>query len=560
MADSVVEKVRKHYKQLLNERSSFEPSWRSIRDLVTPHRGRGLNGTDSSEANNGYKDTSKRVTGIASRALGILASGMQSGLTSKARQWFLLGHPDPELNRYQPVREWYGMVQEVLEGIFRRSNIYTAFLHTYTEMAAFGQGAMSMFSHPERVLHCRPHTAGTYCMASNAIGEIDAFFYSEWLTVTQIIGEYGEKNVPDVVMSAYNTRKFDQRFEVVHGFLRNPERYGIHLPEAYSVASVHFLASADAQDKLLRQSRYRTWPVMTPRWDVVDTDVYGWGPTHEVLDDVRMVMAMERDALKGTAKVVNPPWRIPPELDRRGLDTRPGALNTVSSMGEHAVAPLFTTPLNLQHLQASIEQVKQEIRDGYYNSLFLALLTQDNPQMTAREVAERHEEKLLMLGPVLERIHMELLDPVIDRAFVIAWDAGLIPQPPQELEGQPTQVEYVSILSQAQKAVGVNRIEQSVGFLGSMAQMYPEARHLLDPVKTFKEYNTMIGAPAVIMRSEKDYNNAVQAEQQAAQLAQGAEVGNLVAQGAKTTSEIDMANVQELLAGTAGGLGGGMVF
>jgi hypothetical protein len=229
-------------------------------------------------------------------------------------------------------------------------------------------------------------------------------------------------------------------------------------------------------------------------------------------------------------------------------------------MGEHAVAPLFTTPLNLQHLQASIEQVKQEIRDGYYNSLFLALLTQDNPQMTAREVAERHEEKLLMLGPVLERIHMELLDPVIDRAFVIAWDAGLIPQPPQELEGQPTQVEYVSILSQAQKAVGVNRIEQSVGFLGSMAQMYPEARHLLDPVKTFKEYNTMIGAPAVIMRSEKDYNNAVQAEQQAAQLAQGAEVGNLVAQGAKTTSEIDMANVQELLAGTAGGLGGGMVF
>lgn len=560
MQDTPIAKVRTHFKQLLNERKSFEPVWLETRDLVVPHRGRGISGSGMSEANNGHKDTSKRVSGVASRSLGVLASGMQSGLTSKARQWFLLGHPDPELNRFQPVREWYGMVQEVLEGIFRRSNIYTALLHVYTEMAAFGQGAVSVFSHPDRVIHCRPHTVGTYCMSNNALGEIDTFFYTEWLTVAQIVGEYGTERLPDVVTSAYDTQKYEQRFEVVHGFLNEPERYGITLPEAYSVASVHFLASVDNQDRFLRQSRYRTWPVMTPRWDVVDTDVYGWGPTHDVIDDVKMLMAMERDALKGTAKAVNPPWRIPPELDHRGLDTRPGALNPVSSMSEHAVAPLFTTPLNLQQLQFKIDSVKQDIKDGYYNSLFLALLSQDNPQMTAREVAERHEEKLLMLGPVLERIHMELLDPIIDRAFVIAWDAGLIPPPPRELEGEPTQVEYVSILSQAQKAVGVNRIEQSVGFLGSMAQMYPEARHLLDPIKTYKEYNTMIGAPAVIMRSEDEFNKIVKSEQQAAEVAQGAELGNTMAQGAKTASEIDMANVQELLAGTAGGFGGGLVF
>ena len=33
-----------------------------------------------------------------------------------------------------------------------------------------------------------------------------------------------------------------------------------------------------------------------------------------------------------------------------------------------------------------------------------------NRNMTATEVAERHEEKLLMLGPVLERLHNEGTD------------------------------------------------------------------------------------------------------------------------------------------------------
>jgi hypothetical protein len=553
-SETPIAKIRQHFGQLKQERTTWEPYWLEAQEYVAPQRGRSLRSGGKTETNNGYKDTSRRLSGVASRALGVLASGMQSGLTSKARQWFLLGHPDPELNRYHPVREWYGMVQEVLEGVFRRSNIYTAFLHTYNEMAAFGQGAMAIYSHPDKTLFCRPHTVGTYYMSSDMTGEIDTFFYTEWLTATQLVEEYGKDVLPDVVTNAYNTGRYTDRFEVVHGFLKHPERYGIQLGEVHSVASVHFLASAHNDDKFLRKSGYKTWPVMTPRWDVIDQDVYGWSPTRDVIDDVKMVMAMERDAMKGTAKAANPPWRIPPELDRRGLDTRPGALNPVSSMSEHAVAPLFTQMPNLQQLQYKIDSVKQDIKDGYYNSLFLALLSQDNPQMTAREVAERHEEKLLMLGPVLERIHMELLDPAIDRAFAIAWDAGLIPPPPAELEGEPTQVEYVSILSQAQKAVGVNRIEQSVGFLGSVSQIYPEARHLLNVERTVREYSTMIGAPAVIFKSADEYAKAVQAEKQDMQNAQNAAMGEQVAQSVKALGDTDPANVQALLSGGTGGL------
>ena len=360
--------------------------------------------------------------------------------------------------------------------------------------------------------------------------------------------------LPDYILNAYDNGRFEDRYEVINGLLKHPEAYGIRLGEQYTVASVHFLAGESSDSKFLRQSGYRTWPVMTPRWDAIDNDVYGKAPTRDIIGDTKMLMRMESDALKGTAKTVSPPMRIPPELEGRGLNMQPNGLNVVSSMSENAVAPLYMGNLNLQQLQFKIDRVESDIKEGLYNSLFLALLTQDNPQMTAREVAERHEEKLLMLGPVLERIHYELLDPLIDRAFALAWEAGLIPPPPHELEGQPTQIEYVSILSQAQKAVGVNRIEQSVMFLGNMTAVYPEIRHALDPYKTFQEYNHMIGVKAGIFRTEEEYREAVAEEQKRANMAQDIAAGETLANSAKVLGDVDMANVQELLSGGAGGL------
>jgi hypothetical protein len=159
-----------------------------------------------------------------------------------------------------------------------------------------------------------------------------------------------------------------------------------------------------------------------------------------------------------------------------------------------------------------------------------------------------------MLGPVLERIHYELLNPLIYRTFLLAWEAGLIPPPPAELEGQPTRIEYISILSQAQKAVGVNRIEQASSYLGSLVAVFPELKHGFKPFVAFSEYNKAIGTPPGIMPSEEEYNKAVAAEQKSIQAAQSAELGNSIAQSASLMSDIDPANVQALLTGSQGGL------
>lgn len=556
-----IQKVKRHFRELVNARMTWEPTWRDVRDLVVPARGRSLDGIENvAEANSGIRHD-KRINGTTSRALGVLSAGIQSGVTSKARQWFVLGNPNERINSYRPVREWYDEVQKILEGLFRRTNFYSASLHTYVEMAAFGQGAMAILEHPENVFYCKPFTTGTYWMGADQYGEIDTFYYREVMTARQMDQRYGNA-LPDGIRSEINAGRYEEKYAVIVGVFKHPERYGLKSTERFPVTSVHFLedlarggaGGGGNSEGFLKMAGYRMWPLMTPRWDVVDADVYGNAPMFDVLADTKTLQAMESDILKGAAKIVTPPMRAPSSVRRQGINSAPGGVTFVDSLAADAMGPLYTVPLDINSVQAKENILINDIKEGLYNSLFLALLMQDNPQMTAREVTERHEEKLLMLGPVLERIHGEYLDPVIQRVFQMAWDAGKIPAPPEELGADAVSyVEYISILSQAQKAVGVNRIEQSVQFIGTLMAAAPEARHMLKPFDLVNQYNEMIGTPTKLFASQEEYDAAVQQEQQATQMAQEAPVAESMANAAKAISDANPANLQSLLGGAAGG-------
>lgn len=559
MVGTPVQRVRRHFRELVNRRMTWESTWRDVRDLVVPARGRSLDGIENvAEANSGIRHD-KRINGTTSRALKVLSAGIQSGVTSKARQWFSLASPDENTNNYRPVREWYDEVQKVLEGLFRRTNFYSASLHTYEEMAAFGQGAMAILEHPEQTFYCRTFTTGTYWMSADQYGEIDTFFYREVLTARQMQQRY-KNRIPDGIRANIEAGRFEEKYAVIVGVFKHPEVYGLKADERRPVKSVHFLddlarsGTGGNSEGFLKEAGYKMWPLMTPRWDVVDSDVYGSAPMFDVLADTKTLQAMESDILKGAAKIVTPPMRAPSSVRRQGINSAPGGVTFVDSLAADAMGPLYTVPLDINSVQAKENLLINDIKEGLYNSLFLALLMQDNPQMTAREVTERHEEKLLMLGPVLERIHGEYLDPVIHRVFQIAWDAGLIPPPPDELGTDAvTDIEYISILSQAQKAVGVNRIEQSVQFVGTLMAAVPEARHMLKPFDIVNQYNQMIGTPTKLFASEDEYESAVQQEQQQAQMAQGAPVAKDLAEATKAMGDANPANVQALLGGGMGG-------
>jgi hypothetical protein len=172
--------------------------------------------------------------------------------------------------------------------------------------------------------------------------------------------------------------------------------------------------------------------------------------------------------------------------------------------------------LNLQYLLNDIMDCRERVRGAFYADLFLMLANAGpNTRMTATEVAERHEEKLIMLGPVLERLHNELLAPLVDTTFTRMVQAGIVPPAPQELQGMDLNIEFVSMLAQAQRAIGTNAVDRFVGNLGAIAQMKPDILDKFDQDEWADVYADMLGIDPALIIADKDVALVRQARAQA---------------------------------------------
>ena len=108
-----------------------------------------------------------------------------------------------------------------------------------------------------------------------------------------------------------------------------------------------------------------------------------------------------------------------------------------------------------------------------------------------------------MLGPVLERLHNELLNPMVDITFTHMIDQGVVPPPPEELQGMDLNVEFVSMLAQAQRAIGTNAVDRFVGNLGAIAQVKPDVLDKFDADTWVDAYSVMLGVDPNMIVADK---------------------------------------------------------
>jgi hypothetical protein len=205
----------------------------------------------------------------------------------------------------------------------------------------------------------------------------------------------------------------------------------------------------------------------------------------------------------------------------RDIERLPGGISFVDTAGTGGIKTAFDVNLDLNHLLQDIQDVRERIKGSFYADLFLMLANQTDARMTATEVAERHEEKLLMLGPVLERLHNELLDPLINMTFSRMVEAGVLPPPPKELQGHDLNVEFVSMLAQAQRAVGTNSIDRYVNSLGAVAQFKPDVLDKFNSDEWADAYADMLGVdPQLVVPGDQVALIRKQRSDQAQQQAQ----------------------------------------
>jgi hypothetical protein len=557
MADSLRQQLDRRLSQLKNERDKgWLPLWRDISDHIAPDMGR----WNTSDVNEGKRRDQLIINSTGRSALKVLASGMFSGMTSPSRPWFKLATPDAALMEFGPVKTWLHQAELAMQDVFARSNLYNVLPTLYAEQGAFGVGAIACMPDDDEFIRFYNFTAGSYMAATSARQQVDTLYREFKMTARQMEQQFGKEALSSTVQTLLSTNP-DAWVDVCHAVEPNDKRIvtrddSRNMP----IRSVYWEKGGD-QDKMLRESGFKSSPIMVPRWDVNGENVYGSGPGSVALGDTKALQLMEKRKAQMLEKGVNPPMGAPGSLRGQRASILPGDITYIdqNAIGQ-GFAPLYQIDASWYGaLRAEIMAHEERINSAFFVDLFLMISSMDDVR-TATEIAARKEEKMLMLGPVLERMNDELLDPLIDRVFNLMMEqsaprwAGLLPgnpmlpPPPKELAGMDLNVEYVSILAQAQKALGVSGIERAISFAGNLAGIQPDIIDKIDFDQAVDEYTAMLGVPPTIVRSDENVAQMRQARAQAQQQQAAMEQMSAGIQGAKLLSETDVSGDNALTA------------
>lgn len=528
---------------MINERSSFITHWRELSDWIAPRRGRFL----TSDRNKGDKRNQKIINSAATMALRTLSSGMMAGITSPARPWFRLATPDSDMMEFAPVKIWLAKVEEIMREVFNQSNLYQVLPNAYRELGLFGTTALTVTEDFKDVIRVYPHTVGSFLLANSPRLEVDTIYREFEMTVGQMVSEFVFNNNPrgpadwsrvsPAVKNLWDRGTLDAWIPVVHAIEPNDTR-DVSLKDSRNkpFRSVTYEVGRN-DDVFARESGFDEFPTMAPRWDVTGEDIYGTDcPGMTALGDVKALQVEEKRKAQAIDKMSNPPLKGPASLRNVPISSLPGGATLYDHDGQkEGLAPVYQVDPKVRELMLDIQATEQRIDRAFYADLFLMLANSDRREITAREIDERHEEKLLMLGPVLERLHGELLNPLIDRTFALMVKADILPPPPEELQGKPLEVEYISVLAQAQRAVGVGSIERLAGFISGLAPVHPDAADKFDADQAIDDYGEMLGVSPKLIRAD---DKVAEVRKIKAQQAQAANAAALIQPAADAASKL----------------------
>lgn len=557
MAETIKEQLLKQVALLNNDRSSFEPHWRELSDFINPRGSRFL----VTDVNRNDRRNSKTVDPTATLANRTLSSGMMSGITSPARPWFKLATPDPDMMDYGPVKLWLEAVQRRMNEVYNKSNLYQSLPLLYSSLGTYSTGAMAVLEDDEDVIRTMMFPIGSYYLANSARGSVDTCYRKFTMTVRQLVMEFGMSNVSTSVKGLWESGSYETWIEVIHAVYPNIDRDTGKLDSKNKrVKSVYFEVGGD-NDKLLRESGFDEFPIMAPRWEVNGEDVYGSScPGMIALGQVKALQLEQKRKSQLIDKATNPPMVGPTSLKNQRVSLLPGDITYVDQItGQDGLKPAYLVNPNTADLLADIQDTRQMINSAYFVDLFMMLQNINTRSMPVEAVIEMKEEKLLMLGPVLERLNDECLNPLIDRTFSMMARKNLLPPPPDVLQGMPLKIEYISVMAQAQKSIGLSSLSSTVGFIGQLAQVKPEALDKLDTDQAIDAFAEMSGVSPTVIVPQEQVNQIRQDRAQQQQQQQAMAMGMAAAQGAKTLSEAQTADPSVLTAisGAVGAPAGG---
>lgn len=559
--------------QLALERTSFDSQWRELGEHFAPRRTR----FQQTDRNRGDKRYTKIINEHGMLSARTLRSGMFAGITSPARPWRRLTTPDPDLAEYGPVKDALYLVNKRMTALTLRSNFYQAAPTLYGDMGIFAGGAMGIFEDQEDGMRCYSYPIGSYWLGCNHRGVVDTFLYKYQMTVRQLVMKFGDptaseankwKNFSTHVRHLFEHGDYEMAVYVTHLITPNMEYDPRRLEAKYSkpyqscyyesgtISANGAYSAADLlENKFLKESGFDYFPILAPQWEKTGEDTYGTTcPGMDALATTKELQTTEKRLSRAIEKQLNPALQGPTSLRNQKASLLAGDITYVDDVtGKGGLRPIHETNMAVDKVEQRIERMEYRISRCFYADMFLMMAQMEGIQpRTEAEIAERHEEKLLALGPVLESTNDGFLDPLTDIQFSLLTKYGMLPDMPEELEGMDLKIEYESIMAKAQKLVGVAGTERFLAFAGNLAAAKPDVLDRINEDEAIDEYGDMMGVSSRIIRPIEEAQQIRAQRERAQQAAMAAQNAPVLAGAAKQLSETDMSSDNALTRVLAG--------
>ena len=543
-------------------RYSFWTHWRELAEYFLPRRYRWI--ITPNMMSRGSPINQHIIDDTGTFAARNLSAGLLSGKCSPTSDWLKLKINHLDDTQTSPISLWLAECKRLMYLVFAESNFYNAMATFFYDLVIFGTAVMLIYEDFDNVINCYNPCAGEYYIDINGKYRPVVMYREFTMTIDAVVSEFGYDACTAATRQAYDLPDGSGRTReiiVAHAIEPNDDGKNFGIPSSFPIRECYWEWGGSTSPQsgqqmppaFLRKRGYHEQCAIIGRWDLVSNDAYGRSPAMDALGDQKQLQLETRRKAQAIDKMVNPPLVADVQLKNQPASLMPGGMTYVSGFaqtGKAAIASIYDTKFPINEITEDLAEVRQRIEKVFFNDLFQVISQYETrSNITATEIDARRAEAMIMIGPVLERIDNEVLKPAIERVWGVMSRAGVFPPAPPEIRGREINIEFVSMLAQAQEASQAGSIERLFGMAGNLVGVVPEAMDNIDVDFGLDKYASLLKIDPRIIRSPDQLQAIRMKREQANQQAQQAEIAEKLAAGAKTLSETDTGGGQNALQG-----------
>ncbi len=501
MADDKAKQIIKEQEREEQKASNFRNLYQEVADHMLPRENQIIGVRTPGE------DKSQQIFDpTAMLDLQDMASGLSALVFPPGELAFGITVKDREIANRDEVKRYLALATQIAHDELFASNFMLQLNETLSSLIGFGTG--NLYSDWSLGLNFKDWDVSFYTIKQNSAGLVDTMLLKYPLTARQAVQEFGDNAGTKVLEDFSNPERNSNKYEFIHRVGPRNERNrqftdSLNMPIESVFVNVK-------EELTVEEGGFEEFPFAVPRWKKSSNEVWGRGQGTVALSIVKTLQQMYADFIECGNKWNNPPRQTLANSIEGQVDVRPGANNIVTQID--AIKALDQGVRgNFPITKEMLEFVQGIVHRIFFVDVFapLAHLTGDRRNML--EIRERINQAAKKLASPLYRLYSELFTPNITRDVLLLIRNGVIPRPPQILEGRNFGIEYVGYLALAMRDQQTRAFQQFAGLVTELDTVFPGAKDIISIDRALPDIAFTFGLKAEHLSTQEEIAEAREA-------------------------------------------------